>query len=1113
MSHLVMITTPAGNAMKGHGLTDARTIVASDADLNPQRQGLSMTPRAVAYSVYCPATERYSLVTLDGRWIIPGREGYKTRGPVATYARKNLATVRPEGMRVLEPVRHEGRYAATRYGQRRSGICRAQVGYASRGTGCSCSCGASLTLNEIQRDGWTVVRDGRKGTHTVAYALRSSDAVEFGAEPCAYDAPVVTGAPQEAPAEPSARPEKAARVTGADNRASTVRSEAQEAVQGAESAPAPLVGPYSVREITIVVSSGLAMGVRKVKRWEVIDANGVVASADHLSALAGQVRADYLNREGGQTQTPETAPEGTPDNARRLVSESDHGRAYVTGEGTRLNIESADGRARFVLHTVIDDGPAEAVEGFVARARELSKQIKQRAESPAKWRKAPRGMWSGKRQSAKEFAPVDYAPGVMLAWTVDGISYTGQVWANRIQSGKWNGDRGQTSAVVVATVDGRRARRDEAVCLPLVHGSRRKDAYAFVATQHGNADVEVIAPECASDGLFDVVATAVDPVEGWESEGGYVPGAEPADLPAESADAAEPAPTDTPEPADSPTDVPAGEHCPRCDRDTLYGIECAYCGHVIITALIGGPRMCPAEEKAMATGRQYCPRCYTVGVALYATTLSRGPGYVCAECYTAYGRRLPKAGPVPVEAPAGDVIRAARAARKEAEESGASLGEIHRAGEAARKAVAIAYGQRPADVISDPCSVDVWESEGGACVGVDQPGAPDAGRGAAPVRTDPSPEMGTCTAPAVDVTPVCPDVVSDLGTVEAWEEEGGAVPGVEKSRVHAGDDQHTADDDPYAVRPAVPEWAPVPGTNRRTTELTCAGTQFRVHHAPDAVLPYTVGRTLGGDDVDLGGWVGLDDVRAIVRADRRRSTALEADRSRVEQQQRRAAWRMLGEQRQTPVRLTQEERRAIARQGEERHRPVAAELYVSPITGNAILAYVCGTCAIRHDDPAWRTQTIGRSYRTPLSVERDTLIALVEKRGWTITGTWTAHGTRGDTMRAPIAPTADYLAWMDASYGPAPETPEVELGERISPVQRGWWEVVSKEGQHYELTWRPTLNGPVWTVRHQGAAGTELVARAGLVAAVLTGLRVHSVEHTSQHAGAEQQSVHVPIAS
>jgi hypothetical protein len=247
---------------------------------------------------------------------------------------------------------------------------------------------------------------------------------------------------------------------------------------------------------------------------------------------------------------------------------------------------------------------------------------------------------------------------------------------------------------------------------------------------------------------------------------------------------------------------------------------------------------------------------------------------VCAECYTAHGRRLPEAGPPPVKAPAGDVIRAARAARKEAEESGASLGEIHRAGEAARKAVAVEYGQRPADVISDPCSVDVWEGEGGACVGVDRPGAPDAGWGAVPVGTDPSPEMGTCTAPAVDVTPVRPDVVSDPGAVGTWDGEGGALPGVETVRVPSAEERGA--DAPYAVRPAAPEWASVPGTNRRTAELTCAGRQYRVYHAPDAVLPYTVRYSLGGADVDLGGWVGLDDVRTIVRADRRRSAAVEA---------------------------------------------------------------------------------------------------------------------------------------------------------------------------------------------------------------------------------------------
>ncbi|MGW0647714.1 hypothetical protein ACWD4T_02725 [Streptomyces umbrinus] len=642
-----------------------------------------------------------------------------------------------------------------------------------------------------------------------------------------------------------------------------------------------------------------------------------------------------------------------------------------------------------------------------------------------------------------------------------------------------------------------------------------------------------VPTEHSTPGHSDVVS---DPgsVDTWETEGGTCahvesPGAPDAEWGAvpvgtdpspemgtctEPTDSApESQPIDVPsESADAPTEVPAGEPCPRCDRNALHGIECTYCGHVIITALISrGPRLCPAEEKAQATGRQYCPRCFTVGVALYATMLSAGPGYVCAECYTVYGRRLPEAGPSAVKAPAGAVVRAARAARKEAEESGASVGDVHRAGEAARKAVAVAYGQRPADVISDPGSEDVWEGEGGACVGVDRPGEPDAGCGAVPVGTDPSPEMGTCTGPVVDVTPARPDVVNDPGAVDTWDGEGGAVPGAQAPRVRlAGERGH---DDPYTVRPAVAEWLTAPDTNSRITELTCAGVEYRVYQAPDAVLPYTVRRTLGGADVDLGGWVGMDDVRAIVRADRRRMAALEADRRRVEQQQRRAAYRMRGEWRQTPVRLTEEDRRAIARRSEERHRPVAAELYVSPITGNAVLNYVCGTCATTHDDPLWRPQTMSGSYRTPLSVERDTLAALVEKHGWTVTGPWATHGRRG-AMRAPIAPTPAYLAWAEATYGPDPATPEVGPGEHITRSQWGWWDVISKEGHRYELTWRPTLTGPVWSVRHRNADGFEAVAKTGLVGPVLTGLRVHSAERGGRSAGTgHPESVHVPLAS
>ncbi|WP_316779925.1 hypothetical protein [Streptomyces sasae] len=442
-----------------------------------------------------------------------------------------------------------------------------------------------------------------------------------------------------------------------------------------------------------------------------------------------------------------------------------------------------------------------------------------------------------------------------------------------------------------------------------------------------------------------------------------------------------------------------------------------------------------------------------------------------------------------------------------------TVGQTAAPGQLAPATVTLDSAPAPAGV-SDPGGEDTWETDGGACTATDQPGGPDAGRGAAPAGVDPSPEMGTCTAQGVDGTPVRPDVVSDPGTVDTWEGEGGATPGVEPPRTDLGEDDEPADDDPYTVRPAAPGWAPLPGTHHQVTELTCAGTQYRVYHAPDAVLPYTVRYSLGGADVDLGGWVGLDDVRAIVRADRRRSAALEADRLRVEQQERRAAYRLQERRQQEPLRLTEEDRRAIARRAEERHRPVAAELYVSPITRNAVLAFVCGTCATTHEDVLCKPQKLGGSYPTPMSVERHTMEALVEKQGWTITGPWRAHGTDGDTMRAPVAPTSVYLDWVEQAYGPDPATPEVEPGERIVPVQRGWWDVVSKEGRRYELTCRPTLTGPVWSVRHRSSGRYETVATTGHAATVLPGMRAHSAERANQPTDRQRpEAVHVSLAN
>ncbi|WP_395367030.1 hypothetical protein ACHGLA_36450 [Streptomyces sp. YH02] len=428
-----------------------------------------------------------------------------------------------------------------------------------------------------------------------------------------------------------------------------------------------------------------------------------------------------------------------------------------------------------------------------------------------------------------------------------------------------------------------------------------------------------------------------------------------------------------------------------------------------------------------------------------------------------------------------------------------TIGQNAEAGNIAT-AIAPKHVSAPApEGVSDPCSADVWESDGGACPGVELPAAPGAGRATAPARIALSPETGTCTALAVDGARKRSDVVSIPEAVDTWVGEGGAVPGVETP--HARPAQNLSDQDPYAVRPAAAEWSPVPGTTRQTAELTCAGAKYHVVHAPDAVLPYTVRRTFGGADTEMGDWTDLDDVRAIVRADRRRSAALEAHRLRTEQQQRRVAYRMQGERRQAPVRLTEEERRAVARRAEERHRPVAAELYVSPITGSAVMGFVCGTCTTTHDDPRWRPRTLGTGHPTPSSVRRDTLAAAVEKQGWIVSGPWMAHGTRGDTLRAPVSPTPAYLAWVDAHHGPNPQTPGVEPGERITPIQRGWWEVISREGRRYELTWQPTPTGAVWRVRHHRADGVERVARTDLASTALTALRVHAAGRGSQHQG------------
>ncbi|MDW4912465.1 hypothetical protein [Streptomyces californicus] len=301
-------------------------------------------------------------------------------------------------------------------------------------------------------------------------------------------------------------------------------------------------------------------------------------------------------------------------------------------DDTRMRIASLDSRLVYTLPTVPDDAHQEAQDGFARRARELADEVAERAAGEPQWSERRPDMRAGAPQAFARFAPTGYGPGVMLAWTVNGTCFTGQVWANLVRSGTWNGRRGQTSAVVVATVNGRRARRDEAICLPLVHG--RQHAHAFVATAGGNAAVEVLAPQRSSEGLFDVVATTGDPVTEWESEGGYAPMAEvgipaaPAGPVSLTSEASLVHPNELPE---TVAEAPTGAYCPRCNRNTVFGIECAYGGHIIITAWAMEPRHPPAWTEGC------CPRCLAANPQEMFEM--GGRRIMCAACAGEYGGR------------------------------------------------------------------------------------------------------------------------------------------------------------------------------------------------------------------------------------------------------------------------------------------------------------------------------------------------------------------------------------------------------------------------------------------------------------------------------------------
>ncbi|MCX4826646.1 hypothetical protein OG883_44200 [Streptomyces sp. NBC_01142] len=81
----------------------------------------------------------------------------------------------------------------------------------------------------------------------------------------------------------------------------------------------------------------------------------------------------------------------------------------------------------------------------------------------------------------------------------------------------------------------------------------------------------------------------------------------------------------------------SGRFCPRCERHALYGIECAYCGHVIITGMVIKPCHPPAWSEGC------CPVCFTTDPEVWEAH-GRLLCTVCAQGRSRWGDRV-KAAP------------------------------------------------------------------------------------------------------------------------------------------------------------------------------------------------------------------------------------------------------------------------------------------------------------------------------------------------------------------------------------------------------------------------------------------------------------------------------------
>lgn len=154
------------------------------------------------------------------------------------------------------------------------------------------------------------------------------------------------------------------------------------------------------------------------------------------------------------------------------------------------------------------------------------------------------------------------------------------------------------------------------------------------------------------------------------------------------------------------------------------------------------------------------------------------------------------------------------------------------------------------------------------------------------------------------------------------------------------------------------------------------------------------------------------------------------------------------------------------RRAEERTRPVTAELVRNRGTRETVVWMLGPDGTLRGTADVIRLDNV--RHDVPQDEAERTAADALKKAGFRIIPgwTWTEVGTEPSRRRWRIAiePTPAYLSYVERRYGPRPEIPDVP-GATITPRdQRGWWDVVTADGQRLALTWSPEIGGDRWRV-------------------------------------------------